>query len=80
MRARSVPCEAKVYQIRLKGHLDRQWADWFKGLTVILETDGNTLLIGPVEDQAALFGLLKKVRNLGIPLLSINSKENTDER
>lgn len=61
-----------VYQIRLKGHLNRKWMDWFEGLTIILEEDGNTLLTGPVVDQAALHGLLKKVRDLGMPLLSIN--------
>lgn len=62
-----------VYQIRLKGHLGRQWLDWFEGLTVTLEEDGVTLLTGPVCDQAALHGLLKKVRDLGMPLLSVNS-------
>jgi hypothetical protein len=64
-----------VYQIRLKGHLDSQWADWFGGLTITLEEDGNTLLTGPVVDQAALFGLLKKVRDLGLPLISIDCVE-----
>lgn len=61
-----------VYQIRLKGHLGRQWADWFGGLTITLEDNGETLLTGPVIDQAALYGLLKKVRDLGMPLLSVN--------
>ena len=61
-----------VYQIRLKGHLDDQWTDWFEGLTITLEEDGNTLLSGPVADQAALHGLLKKVRDLGMPLISVN--------
>jgi len=61
-----------VYQIRLKGHLDRQWTDWFDGMTVTLEDDGDTLLTGPVTDQAALHGLLKKIRDLGMPLVSIN--------
>ena len=61
-----------VYQIRIKGHLVPQWTDWFEGLTITLE-DGNTLLTGPVIDQAALHGLLKKVRDLGMPLLSVNS-------
>lgn len=62
-----------VYQIRIKGHLGRQWMNWFEGLTITLEEDGNTLLAGLVIDQAALHGILKKVRDLGIPLLSVNS-------
>jgi hypothetical protein len=61
-----------VYQIRIGGHLSPQWADWFEGLTITLEEDGNTLLTGTVVDQAALHGLLKKVRDLAMPLLSIN--------
>jgi hypothetical protein len=61
-----------VYQIRIKGHLGQQWMDWFDGLTITLEDNGETLLTGPVADQAALHGLLKKVRDLGIPLVSIN--------
>jgi len=61
-----------VYQIRIKGHLGRQWTDWFDGLSILLEDDGNTLLSGPVVDQAALHGILKKVRDLGMPLLSVN--------
>jgi hypothetical protein len=65
------PSQPKVYQIRLKGHLGSQWADWFGGLTITLEEDGNTLLTGPVVDQAALHGLLKKVRDLGMPLVSV---------
>ncbi|HSB00058.1 MAG TPA: hypothetical protein VLE49_05370, partial [Anaerolineales bacterium] len=60
-----------IYQIRIKGHLDRQWAHWFEGLTITLEEDGNTLLTGPVADQAALHGLIKKVRDLGMPLVSV---------
>ena len=55
--------EPVVYQIRLKGHLGCQWTDWFGGLTITLEDNGDTLLTGPVVDQAALHGLLKKVRN-----------------
>ena len=54
------------YEIRIAGHLSPQWADWFEGLTITLEEDGNTLLTGPVIDQAALHGLLKKVRDLGL--------------
>ena len=63
--------QPQVYRIRLKGHLDSEWADWFDGLTLTLEEDGNTLLTGPVIDQTALHGLLKKVRDLGMPLLSV---------
>jgi hypothetical protein len=59
------------YEIRLKGHLDERWAQWFEGLTITREDTGDTLLTGPVVDQAALHGLLKKVRDLGIPLVSI---------
>ena len=58
-----------IYQIRIKGHLGRQWRDWFEGLTITLAEDGHTLLTGPVVDQAALHGLLKKVRDLGMPLI-----------
>ena len=61
-----------LYEIRLKGHLDERWADRFDGLTITLEENGDTLLTGPVIDQAALHGLLKKVRDLGMPLISIN--------
>jgi hypothetical protein len=63
---------AKVYEIRLKGHLDDRWAEWFGGLTIRLEEDGDTILSGPVADQAALHGLLKKIRDLGLSLLSVN--------
>ncbi len=64
-----------VYQIRIKSHLGSQWTDWFEGLTITLEEDGDTLLTGPVADQAALHGLLKKVRDLGMPLVSVSSVE-----
>ncbi len=60
-----------VYQIRLQGHLGRQWAAWFEGLAITLEENGDTLLTGPIVDQAALYGLLRKVRDLGLPLLSV---------
>jgi hypothetical protein len=62
-----------MYQIRIKGHLGPQWMEWFDGLTITLEENGDTLLSGPVTDQAALHGILKKVRDLGMPLLSVNS-------
>jgi hypothetical protein len=64
-----------VYQIRINGHLGQQWMDWFDGLTITLEEDGDTLLTGRVVDQAALYGLLKKVRDLGLPLVSVNPVE-----
>ncbi len=70
------PSQPMVYQIRIKGHLGHQWTDWFEGLTITLEEDGNTLLSGPVIDQAALHGLLKKVRDLGMPLVSVSPLEN----
>jgi hypothetical protein len=63
--------EPGLYEIRIKGHLDGRWADWFGGLTITLEEDGDTLLTGPVVDQAALHGFLRKVRDLGMPLLSV---------
>jgi hypothetical protein len=62
----------KIYQFRIEGHLGTQWADWFDGLSITLEADGNTLLSGPVPDQSALYGLLRKVRDLGMPLVSVN--------
>ena len=67
----SEKAQAMVYQIRIKGHLGREWTDWFGGLTITLEDNGDTLLTGPVVDQAALYGVLKKVRDLGVPLLSV---------
>jgi hypothetical protein len=66
------PAQTPAYQIRIKGHLGRQWTDWFEGLTITLEDNGDTLLTGPVVDQAALHSLLKKVRDLGTPLISVN--------
>jgi hypothetical protein len=66
------PNEPMVYQIRIKGHLEPQWTDWFGGLTITLEDNGDTFLTGMVVDQAALYGLLRKVRDLGMTLLSVN--------
>jgi hypothetical protein len=67
--------EAGLYEIRIKGHLDDRWSDWFGGLAITLEDNGDTLLTGPVVDQAALHGLLKKVRDLGMPLVSVSPVE-----
>lgn len=69
--SKSVPRQPVVYQIRIKGHLDSQWADWFGRMTITLEENDDTLLTGPVVDQAALHGLLKKVRDLGLSLVSV---------
>src|SRR5947208_16266467 len=69
------PGQPLVYQIRIKGHLGRQWTNWFGGLTIRLTDNGETLLTGPVVDQAALHGLLRKVRDLGVPLLSVSRVE-----
>ncbi len=72
-----------IYQIRVRGHLGSHWADWFEGMTITLEEGGDTLITGPVADQAQLFGLLRKVRNLGLPLLSVQCatdvEPDTDE-
>jgi hypothetical protein len=63
--------QAGQYEIRIGGHLDARWAAWFDGLALTHETDGTTVLSGPVVDQAALHGLLHKVRDLGLPLISV---------
>ena len=60
------------YEIRLKGHLDARWTDWFEGLSFTHASDGTTILSGPIVDQAALYGLLRKVRDLGLPLIAVN--------
>jgi hypothetical protein len=67
--------EPGYYEIRIKGHLDNRWADWFEGMTITLEGNGETLLTGQVADQTALHGLLRKVRDLGMPLVSVNRIE-----
>jgi len=69
------PNQPMIYQIRIGGHLGPQWTEWFEGLTPTLEENGDTLLTGPVVDQAALHGLLRKVRDLGMPLLSVTRIE-----
>jgi len=70
--------ESPTYQVRLKGHLGADWAEWFGGLT-LTQDDGNTLLTGPALDQAALHGLLKKVRDLGLTLVSVNLINETQK-
>jgi hypothetical protein len=67
--------DAGRYEIRLKGHLDARWAAWFDGLALTNETDGTTTIRGPVVDQAALHGLLQKIRDLGLPLVSVTRLE-----
>ena len=71
----AAPGERRAYQIVVEGHLDSQWAEWFEGLSISHTQDGTTILAGPVPDQAALHGLLVKIRNLGLPLVSINQVE-----
>lgn len=71
LKPRFDPGQSIVYQIEIEGQLDYQWSDWFSGLTITLHDDGDTLITGPVTDQAALYGLLKKVRDLGMPLVSV---------
>src|SRR5438067_12996903 len=71
INSESDPGQPLVYQIRIKGHLGREWTNWFGGLTITLEDNGDMLLTGPVVDQAALHGVLRKVRDLGMPLLSV---------
>ena len=62
----------EVYQIVLEGHLSGQWSDWFDGFTLVMDERGRTILVGPVADQPALHGVLKKIRDLGLPLVSVN--------
>jgi hypothetical protein len=78
--AETAPGEPVVYQIKVEGYLGCQWADWFDGMTINRDVDGCTLLTGPVIDQAALFGLLKKVRDLGVPLVSVSQVQFSETR
>ena len=73
------PHQPMAYHIRIQGHLGSEWTDWFEGLTLSLEDNGETLLTGSVVDQTALHGLLRKVRDLGMPLLSVNPVYNTSQ-
>ena len=70
-------CDATEYQIRLKGHLDSQWESWFGGFAIVQAENGETVLTGSVSDQAALYGVLKKARDLGVPLLSLFCLEDS---
>lgn len=72
------PREAGRYEIRLTGHLDAHWAAWFEGLTVSREANGTTVISGPIVDQSALHGLLQRVRDLGLPLVSVTRMEPDD--
>ena len=72
INSESEKAQPLVYQIKIKGHLGREWTDWFSGLTISALDNGETLLTGPVLDQAALHGVLRKVRDVGMPLLSVN--------
>jgi hypothetical protein len=72
----SDPKRQMIYQIKIKGHLDNDWSDWFEGLTITPVEGGDTLLSGPICDDAALHGLLKKIRDLGMPLISVNRIES----
>jgi hypothetical protein len=67
--------EPELYEIRIVGHLDSRWAAWFEGLNFTHESDGTTILCGPVVDQATLHGLLRRVRDLGLPLVSVTRVE-----
>jgi hypothetical protein len=79
VKAEPDPGQPIVYQIRIKCHLGSDWANWFEGLNITREENGDTLLTGPVVDQAALHGLLKKVRDLGMTLVSVN-QVNADKQ
>ncbi|MBK7450187.1 MAG: hypothetical protein IPJ47_12500 [Anaerolineales bacterium] len=73
------PSNIPFYEIRLMGHLDAQWMTWFDGLTITLEENGDTLISGPVADQSALHGILRRVRDLGMPLVSVVQINSTEK-
>ena len=75
LNPRTDPGQPMVYQIRIKGHLGREWSNWFDGMAIKLEENGDTLLTGPIIDQAALQGFLKRIRDLGMMLVSVNPVE-----
>jgi hypothetical protein len=66
----------RIYQIRIKGHLGKQWADWFSGLSITLAANGETVLSGLISDQAALHGVLRKIRDLGMTLLAVTCENS----
>ena len=68
-----------IYRITIKGHLDSEWSDWFEGLTITQMDNGETVLTGPIVDQTALHGVLMKIRDLGLPLLSLTRIETEME-
>ena len=68
--------EPNVYQIKIKGYLGSQWSEWFDGFKLTTDDEGNTLFTGPVIDDSALYGLIKKIRNLGLTLISFNQIES----
>ena len=72
----SYPKQPRIYQIKIEGHLGSHWSEWLENLTITRDEDGNTLLTGPAVDDAALHGILKKVRDLGLPLISFNQMES----
>lgn len=71
--------ETPIYEIRVGGHLSDEWVNWFEGLTITLEDNGNTLLTGRIVDQAELYGVLRRIRDLGLPLISVNRIETNDK-
>jgi hypothetical protein len=72
--------EEEIYQIKIKGFLDDQWSDWFDGLTITHPDETETLLVGPVRDQGALHGMLAKIRDLGLHLISVESLPAEEEK
>ncbi len=69
-----------MYEIRLQGQLDQRWSDWFEGFTLAVDSDGTTTLTGPVTDQAALHGLLRRIGDLGVTLISLNELHKENEK
>jgi hypothetical protein len=70
----------EIYQIRVEGVLGSEWSDWFGGVTVVPQANGETLLVGPIVDQAALHGLLNKIHDLGLSLLSVRRERDREAR